>query len=63
MEYLEASRSRRLVELMIINDIYQQKEKPPEVEEMAMATPGGNTNIPSELIVEQKSDQNDNVMR
>ena len=32
-------------------------EKPPEVEEMAMATPGGNTNIPGELIVEQKSEK------
>lgn len=32
-------------------------EKPPEVEEMAMATPSANTNIPSELIVEQKSDK------
>ncbi|MGF1590686.1 MAG: phycobilisome rod-core linker polypeptide [Pleurocapsa sp.] len=33
-------------------------EKPIEVEEMAMATPSGNTNIPSELIVEQKADKN-----
>ena len=33
-------------------------EKPAEVEEMAMATPSGNTGIPSELIVEQKSEQN-----
>ncbi len=33
-------------------------EKPVEVEEMAMATPSGNTGIPSELIVEQKSEQN-----
>ncbi|MDJ0596717.1 MAG: phycobilisome rod-core linker polypeptide [Pleurocapsa sp. MO_226.B13] len=33
-------------------------EKPPEIEEMAMVTPGGNTNIPGELIVEQKSEQN-----
>ena len=32
-------------------------EKPPEVEEMAMATPSANTNVPSELIVEQKSDK------
>ncbi|MEO1670124.1 MAG: phycobilisome rod-core linker polypeptide [Cyanobacteria bacterium J06631_2] len=32
-------------------------EKPPAVEEMAMATPGGNTNIPGELIVEQKSEK------
>ena len=32
-------------------------EKPPEVEEMAMATPSGNTNIPGELIVEQKSEK------
>ncbi|WP_319419259.1 phycobilisome rod-core linker polypeptide [Pleurocapsa sp. FMAR1] len=33
-------------------------EKPAEVEEMAMATPSGNTGIPGELIVEQKSEQN-----
>ncbi len=33
-------------------------EKPSEVEEMAMVAPSGNTNIPSELIVEQKSDRN-----
>ncbi len=33
-------------------------EKPVEVEEMAMATPSGNTNIPSELIVEQKAEKN-----
>ncbi|MGD1809453.1 CHAT domain-containing protein [Dapis sp. BLCC M126] len=33
LEYLEASRSRRLVELMTINDIYQDEEKPPEVKE------------------------------
>ncbi len=32
-------------------------EKPPEVEEMAMATPSANTNVPSELIVEQKSEK------
>ena len=32
-------------------------EKPPEVEEMAMATPSGNTNIPGELVVEQKSEK------
>ena len=32
-EYLEASRSRRLVELMMINDIYEDGEKPPEVAE------------------------------
>ncbi|MEO0836561.1 MAG: phycobilisome rod-core linker polypeptide [Cyanobacteria bacterium J06642_3] len=31
-------------------------EKPPEVEEMAMATSGGNTNVPGELIVQQKED-------
>ena len=31
-------------------------EKPQEVEEMAMATPSANTNVPSELVVEQKSD-------
>lgn len=30
-------------------------EKPPEVEEMAIATPSANTKVPSELIVEQKS--------
>ncbi|MEM7589907.1 MAG: phycobilisome rod-core linker polypeptide [Cyanobacteria bacterium P01_A01_bin.83] len=33
-------------------------EKPPEVEEMAMATSGGNTNVPGELIVEQKASEN-----
>lgn len=33
-------------------------EKPIEIEEMAIATPSGNTNIPSELIVEQKADKN-----
>ncbi len=33
LEYVEASRSRRLVELMMINDIYQDEEKPPEVAE------------------------------
>ena len=33
-------------------------EKPPEVEEMAMATPSANTNVPGELIVEQKSEKN-----
>ena len=33
-------------------------EKPPEVEEMAMATSSGNTNTPSELIVEQKLEKN-----
>ena len=32
-------------------------EKPPEVEEMVLATPGGNTNVPGELIVEQKNDE------
>ncbi|MBE9046406.1 phycobilisome rod-core linker polypeptide [Pleurocapsales cyanobacterium LEGE 10410] len=32
-------------------------EKPPEVEEMAVATPSANTNVPSELIVEQKSEK------
>ncbi|MEO1799972.1 MAG: phycobilisome rod-core linker polypeptide [Cyanobacteria bacterium J06629_2] len=32
-------------------------EKPPEVEEMAMVTPSGNTNVPGELIVEQKSEK------
>ena len=32
-------------------------EKPPEVEEMAMATPSANTKVPSELIVEQKSEK------
>ena len=32
-------------------------EKPAEVEEMALVTPSGNTNIPSELVVEQKSDK------
>ena len=31
-------------------------EKPPAVEEMALATPSGNTGIPSELVVEQKED-------
>ncbi|MEM6611084.1 MAG: phycobilisome rod-core linker polypeptide [Cyanobacteria bacterium P01_C01_bin.72] len=34
-------------------------EKPPEVEEMVMVTPGGNTNIPGELVVEQKSEKSD----
>lgn len=33
-------------------------EKPPEIEEMAMATSSGNTNVPGELIVEQKEDSN-----
>lgn len=33
LEYVEASRSRRLVELMMINDIYKNEEKPAEVEE------------------------------
>ncbi|OZH52823.1 hypothetical protein AFK68_21860 [Hydrocoleum sp. CS-953] len=33
LEYVEASRSRRLVELITINDIYQDVEKSPEVEE------------------------------
>jgi phycobilisome core-membrane linker protein len=32
-------------------------EKPPEVEEMAMATPSANTKVPGELIVEQKSEK------
>ena len=32
-------------------------EKPPEVEEMAMATSSGNTNVPQELIVEQESEE------
>ena len=32
-------------------------EKPPEVEEMAMATSSGNTNVPSELIVVQKEEK------
>lgn len=32
-------------------------EKPPEVEEMAVATPGGNTNVPQELVVEQKKEE------
>ena len=31
-------------------------EKPPAVEEMAMATPSGNTGVPTELVVEQKKD-------
>lgn len=31
-------------------------EKPPQMQEMALATPGGNTAVPSELVVEQKSD-------
>ena len=31
-------------------------EKPAEVEEMALATPSGNSNIPGELVVEQKSE-------
>ncbi|MEM8675771.1 MAG: phycobilisome rod-core linker polypeptide [Cyanobacteria bacterium P01_G01_bin.67] len=31
-------------------------EKPPEVEEVVMATPGGNTNVPGELMVQQKED-------
>ncbi len=33
LEYVEASRSRRLVELITINDIYQDEEKSPELEE------------------------------
>ncbi|MGK7921758.1 MAG: CHAT domain-containing protein [Trichodesmium sp.] len=33
LEYVEAYRSRRLVELIMINDIYQDEENPPEVEE------------------------------
>ncbi|NEQ94913.1 MAG: CHAT domain-containing protein, partial [Okeania sp. SIO2G4] len=33
LEYVEASRSRRLVELMMINDIDKNEEKPAEVEE------------------------------
>ena len=33
-------------------------EKPPAVEEMALATAGGNTNVPGELVVEQKDDNN-----
>ncbi|WP_019507407.1 phycobilisome rod-core linker polypeptide [Pleurocapsa sp. PCC 7319] len=33
-------------------------EKPPAVEEMAMATSSGNTGVPSELVVEQKEDDN-----
>ena len=33
-------------------------EKPPEVEEMAMATSSGNTGIPSELVVEKAEDSN-----
>ncbi|MEB3340885.1 CHAT domain-containing protein [Okeania sp.] len=33
LEYVESSRSRRLVELITINDIYQNEEKPAEVEE------------------------------
>ncbi|MCC0177596.1 phycobilisome rod-core linker polypeptide [Waterburya agarophytonicola K14] len=33
-------------------------EKPPAVEEMAMATPSGNTGVPQELVVEQKEDSN-----
>ncbi len=33
-------------------------EKPAAIEEMAMATPSGNTGVPSELIVEQKSTEN-----
>ena len=32
-------------------------EKPPEVEEMAIATPSANTKVPGELIVEQKSEK------
>ncbi|MEM8829371.1 MAG: phycobilisome rod-core linker polypeptide [Cyanobacteria bacterium P01_G01_bin.19] len=31
-------------------------EKPPVVEEMAVATSGGNTNVPSELVVQQQED-------
>ncbi|MGL5796335.1 MAG: phycobilisome rod-core linker polypeptide [Waterburya sp.] len=31
-------------------------EKPPAVQELAVATPSGNTNVPSELMVEQKDD-------
>jgi phycobilisome core-membrane linker protein len=31
-------------------------EKPPAVQEMAVATPSGNTNVPSQLMVEQKED-------
>ncbi len=33
LEYVEVSRSRRLIELMMINDIDQNQEKPPEVKE------------------------------
>ncbi len=33
-------------------------EKPAAVEEMAMASPSGNTGVPGELIVEQKSSEN-----
>ncbi len=33
-------------------------EKPAEVEEMAMATSSGNTNVPGELIVEKKPEKN-----
>ena len=33
-------------------------EKPVEVEEMALTTPSGNSNVPGELIVEQKSAKN-----
>ena len=32
-------------------------EKPPQVEEMAVATPGGNTNVPQELVVERKNEE------
>ncbi|GAB4528358.1 MAG: phycobilisome rod-core linker polypeptide [Pleurocapsa sp.] len=32
-------------------------EKPPEIEEMAMATASGNTNVPSELVVQKKEEK------
>jgi phycobilisome core-membrane linker protein len=32
-------------------------EKPPEIEEMALATPSGNTNVPGELIVQKKEEK------
>ncbi|MGD1921493.1 MAG: photosystem I reaction center subunit X, partial [Pleurocapsa sp.] len=36
-------------------------EKPPAVEEMALATPGGNTNVPTELVVQQKEDNSGGI--
>ncbi|MEL6442272.1 MAG: phycobilisome rod-core linker polypeptide [Cyanobacteria bacterium J06621_8] len=37
-------------------------EKPPAVEEMALATPGGNTNVPEELVVQTKEDNSGGIL-